>query len=70
MKNKELITNLAIIGGLFLTWRFLIKPKIAEMKARKQIETYEKFDEQRELIAGLLPQENEVEINTENENII
>jgi hypothetical protein len=72
MKNKNLIIGLAVAGGVYALWRFVIKPKVINKMAQKSINDYEQFDLQRELIAASLPQEtiipNEV-IDTEFEQI-
>jgi hypothetical protein len=72
MKNKNLIIGLAVAGGIYAVWRFVIKPKIVNKMAQKSVNDYEQFDLQRELIAASLPQEtlipNEV-IDTDFENI-
>jgi hypothetical protein len=72
MKNKNLIIGLAVAGGVYALWRFVIKPKVINKMAQKSINDYEQFDLQRELIAASLPQEtiipNEV-IDTDFEQI-
>lgn len=72
MKNKNLIIGLAVAGGVYALWRFVIKPKVIDKMAQKSINEYEQFDLQRELIAASLPQEtiipNEV-IDTDFEQI-
>jgi hypothetical protein len=72
MKNKNLIIGLAVAGGVYALWRFIIKPKVINKMAQKSINEYEQFDLQRELIAASLPQEtiipNEV-IDTDFEQI-
>jgi hypothetical protein len=72
MKNKNIIIGLAVAGGVYALWRFVIKPKVINKMAQKSINDYEQFDLQRELIAASLPQEtiipNEV-IDTEFEQI-
>jgi len=72
MKNKNLIIGLAVAGGVYALWRFIIKPKVIDKMAQKSINDYEQFDLQRELIAASLPQEtiipNEV-IDTDFEQI-
>jgi hypothetical protein len=72
MKNKNIIIGLAVAGGVYALWRFVIKPKVIDKMAQKSINDYEQFDLQRELIAASLPQEtiipNEV-IDTDFEQI-
>jgi hypothetical protein len=57
MKNKNIIIGLAVAGGVYALWRFVIKPKVINKMAQKSIDDYEQFDSQRELIAAALPQE-------------
>ena len=57
MKNKNIIIGLAVAGGVYALWRFVIKPKVIDKMAQKSINDYEQFDVQRELIAASLPQE-------------
>jgi hypothetical protein len=66
MKNTtKILLGLAVAGGIYSVWRFVIKPKIAEREAEKQLKNYEQFENERELIAQALPQETETE-NFEN----
>lgn len=65
MNYKRILIGFGIAGGLYAVWRFVIKPQLAEKEAKKMIDDYNFFDQQRELIAQSLPQENE---STENEN--
>lgn len=66
MKNStKILIGLGVAGAIYATWRFIIKPKIAEREADKQIKNYEQFENERELIAASLPQETETE-NFEN----
>jgi hypothetical protein len=66
MKNTtKILLGLAVAGGIYGVWRFVIKPKIAEREAEKQLKNYEQFENERELIAQALPQETETE-NFEN----
>jgi hypothetical protein len=58
MNTKKVLTGLALAGGLYALWRFVIKPKIAESEAKKMVNDYKLFDTQKELIASALPQEN------------
>ena len=67
MKNKNILISIAVIGGIYAAWRFLIKPQIIKDRVKKQIEDYDKWDEQREFIAQSLPQETQ---NEEIQNII
>lgn len=60
MKNKNLIIGLAVAGGIYAIWRFVIKPKVINKMAAKAVDDYEQFDLQRELIAASLPQETEI----------
>jgi len=60
MKNStKLLIGLAVAGGIYAAWRFVIKPKIAESEAKKQLKNYDQFETERELIAQALPQETE-----------
>jgi len=66
MKNStKILIGLGVAGAIYATWRFIIKPKIAEREANKQLKNYEQFENERELIAQALPQETETE-NFEN----
>ena len=67
MNTKRILTGIAIAGGIYAVWRFIIKPQVVNKEAKKMVEDYQKFDTQRELIAQVLPQENQI---IENENII
>ena len=41
MKNStKLLIGLAVAGGIYAAWRFVIKPKIAESEAKKQLKNY------------------------------
>ena len=63
MKNStKLLIGLAVAGGIYGVWRFVIKPKIAEREADKQLKNFEQFENERELIAASLPQEETTEI--------
>jgi len=68
MKNStKILIGLGVAGGIYAVWRFVIKPKIAEREAQKQLNTFEQFENERELIAASLPQEETTEIeNFEN----
>jgi hypothetical protein len=66
MKNStKILIGLGVAGAIYATWRFVIKPKISEREANKQLKNYEQFENERELIAQALPQETETE-NFEN----
>lgn len=58
MNTKKILTGLALAGGIYAIWRFVIKPKIAESEAKKMVNDYKLFETQKELIASALPQEN------------
>jgi hypothetical protein len=63
MKNStKILIGLGVAGAIYATWRFVIKPKISEREANKQLKNYEQFENERELIAQALPQETETEI--------
>jgi hypothetical protein len=63
MKNStKLLIGLGVAGAIYATWRFVIKPKIAEREADKQLKNFEQFENERELIAASLPQEETTEI--------
>jgi len=72
MNNKRILISLAVAGGVYALWRFVIKPKVVDKMAKKAISDYDQFDSQRDLIAASLPQEimetNQV-IDTDFENI-
>jgi len=68
MKNKNIIISLAIAGGVYAIWRFVIKPKVIEKMAKKSIDDYDQFDLQRELIAAALPQETVIPNETMDTN--
>jgi len=72
MNNKKIFISLAVAGGVYALWRFVIKPKVVDKMAQKAINEYEQFDSQRDLIAASLPQEimetNQI-IDTDFENI-
>jgi hypothetical protein len=60
MKNStKILIGLGVAGAIYATWRFVIKPKISEREANKQLKNYEQFENERELIAQALPQETE-----------
>ena len=65
MKNNstKILLGLALAGGIYGIWRFVIKPKIVAREAEKQLKNFQQFENERELIAASLPQEN-----TENDN--
>jgi hypothetical protein len=56
-QSSKILIGLAAAGAIYAAWRFLIKPKIADREAKKQIQNYEQFENERELIAAALPQE-------------
>jgi hypothetical protein len=63
MKNyTKLLIGLGVAGSIYAVWRFVIKPKIAEREAQNQLNTFEQFENERELIAASLPQEETTEI--------
>lgn len=60
MKNStKILIGLAVAGGVYAIWRFVIKDKLAERKAQVLINNLDEFEQQRELIANSLPQETE-----------
>jgi hypothetical protein len=60
MKNStKILIGLAVAGGAYALWRFFIKDKLAERKAKLLINNYDEFEAQRDLIANSLPQETE-----------
>jgi hypothetical protein len=60
MKNStKILIGLAVAGGVYALWRFVIKDKLAERKAQVLINNFDEFEQQRELIANSLPQETE-----------
>ena len=61
MKNStKILIGLAVAGGVYAVWRFVIKDKLAERKAQVLINNFDEFEQERELIANSLPQETEV----------
>ena len=60
MKNStKILIGLAVAGGVYALWRFVIKDKLAERKAKLLINNYDEFEAERDLIANSLPQETE-----------
>jgi hypothetical protein len=60
MKNStKILIGLAVAGGAYALWRFVIKDKLAERKAKLIIDNYDQFEAERDLIANSLPQETE-----------
>ena len=60
MKNStKILIGLAVAGGVYALWRFVIKDKLAERKAQVLINNFDEFEAQRDLIANSLPQETE-----------
>jgi hypothetical protein len=60
MKNStKILIGLAFAGSAYALWRFVIKDKLAARKAKVLVDNYDKFEDQRELIANSLPQETE-----------
>jgi hypothetical protein len=65
--QQKILIGLGVAGVIYAGWRYIIKPKIAEREALKQLNTFEQFENERELIAASLPQEETTEIeNFEN----
>lgn len=61
MKNStKILIGLAVAGGVYAVWRFVIKDKLAERKAQVLINNFDEFEQQRDLIANSLPQETEI----------
>jgi hypothetical protein len=56
-QSSKILIGLAAAGAIYAAWRFLIKPKIVDRETKKQIQNYEQFENERELIAAALPQE-------------
>ena len=44
MKTKDLLIFGGIVGAGFLLWKFVLKDKIAEKRAKKNIQNYDSFD--------------------------
>jgi hypothetical protein len=60
MKNStKILIGLAVAGGAYTLWRFVIKDKLADRKAKLLINNYDEFEAERDLIANSLPQETE-----------
>jgi hypothetical protein len=66
--GQKILIGLGVAGVIYAGWRYIIKPKIAQREAEKQIQNYEQFERERELIAASLPQEPTEEINNNNNN--
>ena len=60
--GQKILLGLGVAGAIYFVWRRVIKPKIAEREAQKQLNTFEQFENERELIAASLPQEETTEI--------
>lgn len=67
MKTKDLLIFGGIVGAGFLLWKFVLKDKIAEKRAKKMIKDYDLFD----AIAfdKTAPQENDIIEFTPYENV-
>lgn len=44
MKTKDLLIFGGIVGAGFLLWKFVLKDKIAEKRAKKMVQEYDSFD--------------------------
>lgn len=66
-QSTKILIGLAAAGAIYATWRFLIKPKIVDRETKKQLQNYEQFEAERELIAAALPQDTNTP-ETENQN--
>jgi len=66
--GQKILIGLGVAGVIYAGWRFIIKPRIAEREANKQLQNFKQFEEERDLIAASLPQEptEPTEFNNDN----
>lgn len=66
--GQKILIGLGVAGVIYAGWRFIIKPRIAEREANKQLQNFKQFEEERDLIAASLPQEPTEPIELDNNN--